>query len=78
MAASGDHFTEQAAHDLAVHGGAHHQAALLGRIARTGDQVSGVRVFDQRVDKEQRRAFHEWIGRVAQELFVGGEEVVLP
>ena len=35
-------------------------------------------ILHQRIDEEQRGAFHQRIGGVAQELPVAGEEVVLP
>ena len=62
----------------AVHRGPHHEPALLRRVAGSGVEEAGLGIFHQRVDEEQRRALHQRIGGVAQELLVAGEQVVLP
>jgi len=45
---------------------------------RAGDQVAGGGIFDEEIDKEQRRRFHGRIGASLEKLPVAREQVMLP
>src|SRR5699024_7913156 len=45
---------------------------------RTGNQISGVRIFYQIIDKKGSCGLHLWISASAQEVFVIRKQIVLP
>ncbi len=75
-----DHPAEQRTDNLVIHGGAHDQAALLGRIGRPGDQPSPATagIFHEVVGEEQRGFLQDRIGPIAEELPVAAVQVVPP
>jgi len=69
---------EKSADDLVIHRRTHDQAAVLRRVAGTRDEPVLARILHQRIDEEQRRAFHQRISGVTKESAVVGEKVVIP
>ena len=61
---------EQLADDLMVHRRTGDQPAQLRRVGRGADEPSGRRIFNEKIDKKLRRAFHERIGAFRQERLV--------